>query len=440
MTGPASLRLRAALMLSALVAALWLAAAAGTVRLLTGEMDEVFDAALQETGQRILQLAVVDILNREEEGITQTLGALDPHDEFFTYVVRDDRGRVLLTSDQAAVADLPQFDQPGFHQTDTHRLYQEEAVQGTVILTIAEPLQHRRQVWREVALSLGLPLIFVLPLSVLSIFLGLQWGLRPLSALRDLLARRDARDFSILPVAGQPAELQPITGAMNQLFTRLDAAFEAERSFAAHAAHELRTPLAGAIMQLQRLRRKTTEPDTIATATEVEAALKRLMNLSERLMQLARAEGARLEATTPHDLRQVMDLVVADHRRAAPTRALEVAMPDQPVLSRLDPDAAGIILRNLIGNALTHGQGPVRVTLDSAALLRVENDCPAIPPADLSRLTQRFQRGDGAAEGGSGLGLAIVSRMAERAGLALKLTSPLPGTDRGFAAEIRLSV
>jgi two-component system OmpR family sensor kinase len=51
-------------------------------------MNEVFDSALQETGQRILQLAVIDILGREEEGVAQHVTALDEHEEYFTYVVR----------------------------------------------------------------------------------------------------------------------------------------------------------------------------------------------------------------------------------------------------------------------------------------------------------------------------------------------------------------
>ena len=74
-----SIRLRSAAALSLVVTVIWLVTAGVTARLLHSELDEVFDSALQETGQRILQLAVVDVLGREEEGVTQHVMALDEH-------------------------------------------------------------------------------------------------------------------------------------------------------------------------------------------------------------------------------------------------------------------------------------------------------------------------------------------------------------------------
>ena len=59
---PKSIRFRTAFALAFLVTLMWLATAAVTTRQLSGEMDEVFDSALQETGQRILELAVIDVL------------------------------------------------------------------------------------------------------------------------------------------------------------------------------------------------------------------------------------------------------------------------------------------------------------------------------------------------------------------------------------------
>lgn len=438
MKRPASLRLRSALALSLLVTLIWGAAAATTWQLLRREMNEVFDSALQETGQRILQLAVLDVLGRDEEGITQHVTALDLHEEYFTYLVRDPQGRILLTSHRADPAQFPVFDTAGFHQTDSFRFYQESAVRSTITLTIAEPMAHRRQVAGEVALALALPLVLVIPLSILGIAYGLGYGLRPLGQLRQQLARRNANDLSPLRTEALPDELRPIGDTVNQLFLRLAKAFEAERGFASNAAHELRTPLAGAIAQVQRLRQQTREGDTAARADEIEAVLKRLTRLAERLMQLARAEGARLVADSARDLRPVLQLVAQDFARSADQGRIEWSLPPAAVLSQLDPDAVAIVARNLIENALRHGgDGPVRVTLAPDGWLRVENEGPPVPPEVLALLSGRFVRGAWAGSG-SGLGLAIVHTIAERSGTALVLASPVPGRSGGFCAAIRL--
>lgn len=436
MTRP-SIRLRSAAALSVIVTVIWLGTALVTARLLTSELNEVFDSALQETGQRILQLAVVDVLERDEEGITRHVMALDDHDEHFTYIVRDDRGRVLLTSHRADPELFPAFSETGFHQAEDLRFYHETAVRGTIALTIAEPLSHRREVAREMALSLALPLVGIIPLSILGIFYGLGYGLRPLGQLRNQLARRGAKDLSPLPTKGMANELRPIADTLNQLLARLETAFAAERSFAANAAHEFRTPLAGALAQVQRLRQTSTDPDSARRAADIEATLKRLTRLSERLMQLARAEGARLLVDAPQDLRPVLRIVAGDFSQGPDAGRVVLSLPEAPVPSDIDPDAVAIIVRNLIENALRHGQGAVVVTLDQNGNLCVQNDCPPIPPDELAALSGRFVRGKKAGEG-SGLGLAIVHTIAERIGAPLRLTSPLPGKTSGFSACISL--
>lgn len=431
-----SLKARLALALAGVVTLLWLGAAAYTARLVVDEMNEVFDSALQETGQRILQLAVIDILSRDEPGVAQHVTALDEHEEYFTYVVRDAAGQVLLASHSADPVAFPTFDSTGFHDTETHRIYQEAAVQGTITLSIAEPLAHRAEVAREVQTGLALPLLLVIPLGLLGIVIAVRLSLRPLERLQTQVARRDANDLSPLPDGELPTELQPIAGAMNQLFHRLTGAFAAERSFASNAAHELRTPLAGAIAQVQRLRQETTDPETNRRAAEIEATLKRLTRLSERLMQLARAEGARLRADQSSDLRQVLRLVIGDFPFADAGR-IETHLAADPVLSDIDPDIFAIVCRNLIDNALRHGTGPVQVRLSAPLRLCVENDAAPISQDQLAHLSQRFTRAPSAGDG-SGLGLAIVNTIAERLGGALTLTSPAPGKLRGFSACIVL--
>lgn len=436
MTGPRSLQGRLGLWLGIALTLVWIAAATVTAVIARQEIGEVFDSALQETAQRILPLAVVDILGREEEGISQRIAAVREHDEFFTYIVRDVQGRILLQSHAADPAIFPAWAGPGFSQTATHRLYSDAAVQDTIRITIAEPLAHRRAVAREIQMGLGLPLLVVIPLALLMIVLAVRASLAPLRRFRDRLAARGARDLSPVAAEDLPAEIAPVAETMNGLLSRLSAAFEAERSFAANAAHELRTPLAGAIAQAQRLQAETADTEARARAAGIEATLKRLTRLSERLLQLARAEGGRLRRDEVSDLRPIARILTDDLARVAGPGRIVLTLPETSVNSDLDPDAFAILFRNLVENALRHGSedSPVEVTLSPDAVLTVANDGPVVFPDRLARLRDRFERATDTTEG-SGLGLAIVAAIADRSGGQLLLSSPRPGHASGFEAR-----
>lgn len=436
---PRSLQARVGLSVGLILTVLWVGAATTTALLLREEMDEVFDSALRETAERILPLAVTDIVGREDEGVTQRLAPVRAHDEYFTYVVRDAQGRVLLQSHAADPEVFPPYDGTGFRQTDTHRLYSDAALQETIRITVAEPLEHRAAVAREIQIGLGLPLLVILPVALLAIVLAVRTSLGALRRFRGNLEARHARDLSPVPTGDLPSEIAPLAGTLNSLLDRLRHAFEAERSFAANAAHELRTPLAGAIAQTQRLRSETADPAIEARAADIEATLKRLTRLSERLMQLARAEGGQLRLDRSADLRAVARIVADDLGRSGAADRIRLNVPDIPVMSDIDPDAFAILCRNLVENALRHGApgGPVTVTLSADGALAVANDGPAVPREALDRLTGRFERA-GASSEGSGLGLAIVAAIADRIGSPLRLTSPRPGSTSGFEAALRL--
>jgi two-component system, OmpR family, sensor kinase len=430
-----------ALSLGALITVLWIAAASVTAIVLRQEMDEVFDSALQETAQRLLPLAVVDIVGREEDGVTQRLGAIRAHDESFTYVVRDPMGRILLQSHAADTTIFPDYDGPGFRQTATHRLYNDDALQGSIRISVAEPLDRRADISREIQMVLGLPLLIVIPVALLVIAFAVRASLAPLRRFRETLEARNARDLSPVPANDLPSEISPLVGTLNSILERLKAAFDAERSFAANAAHELRTPLAGAIAQAQRLRSETNEPSAQARAAEIEGTLKRLTRLSERLMQLARAEGGQLRLDRATDLRTVARIVAEDVGRTEAPARITLTMPDTPVMSDLDPDTFAIVCRNLVENALRHGSttAPVGVTLSADGQLIVTNEGNVVPPEILNRLTVRFERASASTDG-SGLGLAIVAAIADRIGSPLVLKSPNPGTASGFQAAVKLPV
>lgn len=454
MRGPRSLQLRLALALGGAVLFLWLAAAAITAERLRVEMNAVFDAGLADTAHRILPLVLRGGHERrdrdrfggnprrddEDEDRFERIQRLPETEDVYAYVVFDPSGAVILSSEDADPALFPPYERDGFVQTGNYRFFFDRAGHSGPTIAVAEPLSHRSAVAREMAMRLSLPLLGVVPLSLLAILLVVRGSLAPLRNLRDDLAARDARNLA--PLAGRdlPSELTPVIGSINALLSRLGAAFEAERSFAANAAHELRTPVAGAIAQAQRLRAETEDARASARAGEIETTLKRLGSLSEKLMQLARAEGARLRTDQPADLRPVLRIVAEDFQRLGAAGRLHVDLPDAPVLSDLDPDAFGIVLRNLIENALKHGaeDGPVHIRLTGDATLAVTNAGPVIPAEDLTKLTDRFARATDAAEG-SGLGLAIVRTIADRAGATLDLHSPAPAREDGVEVRMRFT-
>lgn len=436
---PRSLQARLGLSLGIGLTLLWIGTATVTAVNLRHEMDEVFDSALQETAQRLLPLAVQEIVAREDDGVTQRLGAIREHTEFFTYIVRDSQGRILLQSHAADPEIFPAYDGTGFRQTATHRLYNEGALQGSVRISVAEPLDHRGTVAREIQMGLGLPLLVVIPLALLAIFLAVRASFGPVRRFREGLDARDARDLSPVPADDIPLEIAPVAATLNELLSRLKGAFDAERSFAANAAHELRTPLAGAIAQVQRLQSETGDVAAAARAADIESTLKRLTRLSERLMQLARAEGGRLRLDQTSDLRGIATIIIKEIERGTSSGRIKLTLPDAPVISDLDPDAFGILCRNLIENAMRHGAktAPIDVSLSPDGTLSIANDGPVVPKEKLENLTTRFERA-GPNTTGSGLGLAIVAAISERIGSQLILNSPRVGKEDGFEVCIKL--
>lgn len=140
--------------------------------------------------------------------------------------------------------------------------------------------------------ALLLPLSALIPVSLLGIWLFVRISLRSVIAYRRAVEARGVGDLSPIKVARLPAEIDPLAEAVNHLLERFRKALEAERSFTANSAHELRTPLAATLAQIQRLRHEAPEGPLRVRAAKIEKSLRELARLSEKLMQLAKAEGA----------------------------------------------------------------------------------------------------------------------------------------------------
>lgn len=422
------------------VTLLWLLGVVASGLIARHEMNEVFDSALEETAQRILPLAVTDILNREgDPGLERAL-ALKEHDEYLTYLVRDESGKLLLQSHDADPRIFGATPREGFSDTATHRIYGESAISETLYIEVAEPLGHRREAVLETSLALLLPLILLIPISLIGVWWVIRRSLRPVVLLQQSIEIRGGGDLSPVAVDCLPEEFEPIMVSVNRLLERLRRALEAERSFTANSAHELRTPLATALAKLQRLKTETQDIKVKTKAGEIETSLRTLSRLSEKLLELAKAEGGSALSETPNNLVPILRMIASDYEHQAPGQIV-LSMPEHGVESLLDPDAFAILVRNLIENALRHGTDnePVSISLTGDGVLRVVNHGEIVSPEKLALLRNRFVRSDTKTVG-SGIGLAIVEAIASGAGITLNLRSPASGQSDGFEAELDIAV
>jgi len=440
MKRPAGMTRRLMLYLTGAMIFFWFAAVGISAVIMKEEFDEIFDSALMETSRRLLPLTVEDYLGQTPSGEPRRVNAARG-EEYIIYQLRDQQGRVVLHSHDAQAEP---FDAPlkiGFSDTATHRIYTDSAVSGTLFLQTADPLAERREAMRETATALLLPLLPLVPLSVLSILFVVRRALAPLELLRREIADRDGGNLAALPTIDLPAELRPIADTVDKLLNRLRTALEGEREFATNSAHELRTPLAGALAQTQRLLRELPKGSAKTRALEVQAALKRVNHLMEKLLELSRADSGIGLAQEVSDLLPIIEIVVDEFARS-PGNAdrLRLDLSDAEALTaQVDIDAFAIALRNLIENALIHSppETTVEVKLHADGRLSVRNDCAVIPATTLRDMTKRFKRGATEADG-SGLGLAIAATFIDRMGGELTLKSPPPDRPDGFEAVISL--
>src|ERR1039457_4262161 len=239
-------------------------------------------------------------------------------------------------------------------------------------------------------------------MAALAVVLGWLVAGRVLRPLRTITAT--ARRISAtslherLAVNGPDDEFTELAGPLNELLARLQASFTAQRHFVASASHELRTPLTLDRTLLQVALRDTgaTVEQWRSTGQEVLESGKQQERLLEALLTLATSEAG-LARREPVDLAEVTtaSVLAADreikHQRLHVTASTDAA----PVLG--DPDLIERLVTTLLDNAVRHNVpgGTVELTTrtrDGRAILSVASSGPMIPPAEVDRLFQPFQR------------------------------------------------
>jgi signal transduction histidine kinase len=259
-------------------------------------------------------------------------------------------------------------------------------------------------------------------------------ALRPVAVAEAALRRRGPHELDPVPIDRPPEEMRPLLEALNDNLARAAERLSRERGFTALAAHELRTPLAALRMQVQVAMRVDDGPAGDDRLAAVLASVDRCDRLIGQLLTLARIEQGSGGPQAPLDLRELA-LRVADEleaERQLGSAHVRVNGPALPVTGW--SFALGVLLRNLLDNAVSHGAPGAEIQVVLAATadglqLCVDDAGPGIGAADRARVFDRFVRLDrSVGRPGSGLGLSIVRAVAEAHGARVELQdSPLGG-------------
>jgi len=446
---PWRLQTRLRRQLLGLLALLWLLGTGAATLGLWHETDEVLDSALAETAQRLLMLPDAALIEPDTAG---RLGRIATHEEHVVYQVLGADGSLVLRSHDAPVQPLDPGAPDGLRAAGAWWVLTLSDAHGHRRAQVAETLAHRREVlWASVGWLLG-TLLALLPAAGLGLGWVLRRGFAALEPARaELAARLPPADAAppasaghdplapIPPAVAQrmPEELRPWLDTVQALLARVHALVDAERAFAANTAHELRTPLAAARAQAQRLAQASADGPQREAADALLRQLDRLTALSSRLLQLARVESGAALRRAPVDLAQLAALVADDFPDARRGGRLRLQVQGRPPPVAGDLDTLGIALRNLIDNALHHGGGQATVTVRvDAGRLQVADDGPGVPAEQLARLGRPFERANPErGVPGHGLGLALVATIARQSGARLTLQSPRPDGP-GFVATL----
>ncbi len=442
---PRSLRGRLLAALLLVMLAFWSLGAAWHLTQMDREKHGWWDGTLRMIGQQILLSLPADTARLTGDRPYHLPGNAEYAAEKLSFQVWSGEGRAVLRSPDAPAAALRPDFADGFATTVVEgqpwRVYSVSDSTGRMHVQVGrsqEQLLADRSTWLKASIVISL---LVLALFGFPLWFVICWSLQPVTEVQDAIQQRHALDFAPLPTAGLPHEVAPMVESFNRLLQRLDVAVQGERRFIADAAHELRTPLA-ALQAQAELALRADDP------SRSREALARLMTVIERSARLVEQllDQARLDAGDVHArmrrvaLYECVEVVVRDFEAMAQHKRQRIQLELDGGELQGDMDALGILIRNLVDNALRYtrigGRVLVRCTqAESELLLHVADDGPGVPPDEHERIFDRFYRVAGNGERGSGVGLSLVARIAQLHGARIDVGEGIEG--QGFGITLR---
>lgn len=410
----------------------------------TDEAEELFDAQMAQMARLTGQLVQAGSLPSDSlTGETEWQPA-HPYEKQLSYRIIDPAGEVLMAS--------PSFPQAVPTQTRGYQELQLNDIRWR-LFTLNQPAQQRlvqviqndhirSELAIKIALTNTLPLLIFLPLFGLTIWWLIGRNLKPLITISREVSTRSSAHLEPLELQQVPDEVDGLVNALNALLERLQQSFARERRFTADAAHELRTPLAALQIHCENLSLDLRDPDSRTSCDNILQGLSRLNRIVEQLLQLSRLDPKQhLPDTGAVNLSALCRDMIGDQIDFAIKRSIDLGLnaPDADLYVPGNTFYLGLLLRNLIDNALRYSPPGGQVTLTLShdthrVRLQVTDSGPGIEDSEKERVFERFYRHN-RRDAGSGLGLSIVRLIADLHDTRVRLLDRADGKS-GLTVEL----
>ncbi|MCP1249636.1 sensor histidine kinase [Gluconobacter oxydans] len=402
------------------------------------EVTERLDNSLQEVAERLE--FVISELDRTDQKSTTPGGQVarlpGVNRRTLAYQIASPDGRLEVRSQNAPETLFVPRLKMGFYNVPSFRVYSVPSASGRHYILVGEPAFHRNEAVRRAILISVLPMVIFFPAIWVLVRWRVRRAMRPLTSLQHEIRSRGGTNLVPIPPLDLPEELVTIHSAVNLLLERLKMALSTERAFAANAAHELRNPIGALLAQVQVLRNLLQRSEYEERATTIMHQARRIGRMMEKLLQLSRVTSGIALTGDIFDLVPVIQFLARELEREKNQTIDLSGVPH--LMIRGDMDAAGILFRNLLENAVLHGSSlrPAHVIVTENSEILIFNDCDPLTLESLQNMEKPFVRGKTNAEG-SGLGLAIVRQVSLQLQADITITSPAPGKTRGIVVTVR---
>ena len=387
-------------------------------RQLLNGTDFLLEAEFQEIKARLDQLPQPVSTNEIEQAIGKHTSIDAP---FFFFQVHDKTGRILYRSANLGSKILPdltpsKLDRFTIAVDDLGVLRIGEFESGPLHAQIATSMNQITALSKRFSRVSLIAIPSVLLFSVAIAFLLCEITLRPLRNIEQTARRISVSNLKErIPKPRAKDEIGRLSELLNAMFDRLEQSFEQIKQFTADFSHELRTPLSIIALHTERvLKSRSLDPECADELTEVLSETRRLNQIIDQLLTLAKAESQTLPLdlvpnSTSRFINEFAEDATALAEASGKTFDLET---NEELTVKFDKGWIRQVLFNLLSNAIKFSPQSGEIRFSSRRLannwqIAITDQGPGIPSSEREAVFERFKQLRGRREEGTGLGLAV---------------------------------